>query len=68
MQVAARFIGARAVHGLVPVFSYGDPFERPVIEMLIRLRDEHKFENVEALKKQLNNDRENALKYIGSLK
>ncbi|ARV09908.1 riboflavin biosynthesis protein RibF [Winogradskyella sp. PC-19] len=38
-----------------------------VIEMLTRLRDEHKFENVEALKKQLKDDRKNALLYIDSL-
>lgn len=36
------------------------------IEMLTRLRDEHKFESVEALKTQLKSDKENALTYIKS--
>ena len=34
------------------------------IELLERLRDEHKFESVEALKKQLENDKLQALKFI----
>ncbi len=36
------------------------------IEMLTRLRDEHKFESIEALKTQLKSDKENALTYIKS--
>ncbi len=41
--------------------------EQIVIEMLTRLRDEHKFENVGALKKQLKKDRQNALNFINSI-
>ena len=36
------------------------------IELLTRLRDEHKFETIEALQEQLKNDRKNALAYIKS--
>ena len=41
--------------------------EQIVIEMLTRLRDEHKFENMGALKKQLKKDRQNALNFINSI-
>ncbi|TCK68059.1 riboflavin kinase/FMN adenylyltransferase [Winogradskyella wandonensis] len=38
-----------------------------VIEMLTRLRDEHKFESIEALKSQLKQDRIEALNYVNAL-
>ncbi|MFD1062819.1 bifunctional riboflavin kinase/FAD synthetase [Winogradskyella litorisediminis] len=38
-----------------------------VIEMLHRLRDEHKFENIEALKLQLKKDKVKALNYVAKL-
>jgi len=37
-----------------------------VIEMLIRLRDEHKFASIDALKNQLKSDKKEALAYIES--
>ncbi|MBT8246072.1 MAG: bifunctional riboflavin kinase/FAD synthetase [Winogradskyella sp.] len=37
-----------------------------VIEMLTRLRDEHKFNSIDALKTQLKSDKKNALAYIKS--
>lgn len=43
---------------------YGESFK---IEFLKRLRDEHKFENIDALKSQLKNDKHNALKFISHL-
>ncbi|MGM5468976.1 bifunctional riboflavin kinase/FAD synthetase [Flavobacteriaceae bacterium LMO-SS05] len=39
--------------------------KRLKIELLERLRDERKFESLESLQSQLNNDREDALKFIG---
>lgn len=38
-----------------------------VIEMLHRIRDEHKFENLKALQSQLKKDKKEALKYINTI-
>jgi len=47
-------------------FDYdADLYEKKIqIDIIARLRDEHKFESVDALKTQLGKDKENSLKYI----
>lgn len=41
--------------------------QKVVVEMLTRLRDEHKFESIDALKLQLKQDKIDALEYVNSL-